>query len=123
MPPLGNSFFSLKCSIYFGKLIVTKNWNHWFSPEVQLNEPEMEYGKPDDDIAELDDVYQTNKRAAATPDETDTVQLDYDSQEKLVCKREPYNVCYRINLDNREIVPADQVRSNMKESNILETLL
>ena len=90
---------------------------------MQLNGPEMEYGKPDDEIAEVDDVYQANKRAAATPDETDTVQLDYDSQEKLVCKREPYNVCYRINLDNREIVPADQVRSNMKESNILETLL
>ena len=84
----------------------------------------MEYGKPDDKIAELDDVYQTKQRAAATPDETDTVQQDYDSQEKLVCKLEPYNVCYRINLDKREIVPTEQVRSNYKKKfDILETLL
>ena len=71
--------------------------------------------KPDDEIAELDDVYQTNQRAAATPDETHTVQQDYDSQEKLVCKLEPYNVCYRINLNKREIVPTEQVRSNYKK--------
>ena len=43
----------------------------------------MEYGKPDDEIAKLDDICLANKQAMASPDETDRVQLDYDSQEKL----------------------------------------
>ena len=55
----------------------------WFSPWVQLDGPEMEYGKPDDEIAKLDDICLANKQAMASPDETDRVQLDYDSQEKL----------------------------------------
>ena len=50
---------------------------------MQLDGPEMEYGKPDDEIAKLDDICLANKRAMASPDETDRVQLDYDSQDKL----------------------------------------
>ena len=39
--------------------------------------------KPDDEIARLDDICLAKKQAMASPDETDRVQLDYDSQEKL----------------------------------------
>ena len=40
-----------------------------------------------------------------------TAQLsgEHEKPEKIVCKREPYNVCYRINLRKREIIPTEHV--------------
>ena len=55
---------------------------------------------------------QTSKRGDL--DATAFAQLpelseEYEQPEKVVCKLEPYNVCYRINLKKREIVPTGHV--------------
>ena len=75
-----------------------------------FKEPDMEkdYEKPEEEIPDQIGHQQTSKRGNldATASE---LSEDYEKPEKIVCKLEPHNVCYRINPRKREIVPTGHV--------------
>ena len=76
-----------------------------------FKEPYMaqEYGKPEDEITDQKGHQQTSKRGNLDATANSQLSEDYEKPEKVVCKLEPYNVCYRINLRKREIVPTGHV--------------